>query len=117
MDQLSDNWFTEICEEGGSALSFKISNKLHQEQSPYQQIEIYQTKEFGKLLVIDGFVMLTERDNFIYHEMMSHPALFTHAAAKNVVIIGGGDCGVLREVLKHPNVVEVLAHCSKPGLL
>ena len=55
-------------------------------------------------MVIDGCVMLTTRDNFLYHEMMTHPALFTHARAKRVVIIGGGDCGTLREVLKHEEV-------------
>jgi spermidine synthase len=57
-------------------------------------------------MLIDGAVMLTTRDNFLYHEMMSHPALFTHADPKRVVIIGGGDCGTLREVLKHPGVAS-----------
>jgi spermidine synthase len=55
-------------------------------------------------MLIDGAVMLTTRDNFLYHEMMSHPALFTHPDPRNVVIIGGGDCGTLREVLRHPGV-------------
>jgi spermidine synthase len=55
-------------------------------------------------MVIDGCTMVSTRDNFLYHEMMSHPALFTHARAKRVVIIGGGDCGTLREVLKHEEV-------------
>jgi spermidine synthase len=59
-------------------------------------------------MLIDGAVMLTTRDNFLYHEMMSHPALFTHANPKRVVIIGGGDCGTLREVLKHPGVQQAV---------
>ncbi len=101
-------WFSEICEEHGSAISFRIRRKLHEEKTPYQHIEIYETTDFGKLMVIDGFVMLTSRDNFLYHEMMSHPALFTHPAPKRVVIIGGGDCGTLREVLKHRDVEHVL---------
>jgi spermidine synthase len=101
-------WFTEICKESGSAISFEIRAKLHQEQSPFQRIEIYATTQFGNLMVIDGFVMLTTRDNFLYHEMMSHPALFTHPNPKRVVIIGGGDCGTLREVLKHPGVEHAL---------
>ncbi|VAW80557.1 Spermidine synthase, partial [hydrothermal vent metagenome] len=101
-------WFTEICEEHGSAISFRIRQKLHDEKTPYQHIEIYETTDFGNLMVIDGFVMLTSRDNFLYHEMMSHPALFTHPAPKRVVIIGGGDCGTLREVLKHKTVEHVL---------
>src|SRR5439155_10962993 len=78
--------------------------KLHEEQSAYQRIEIYQTETFGKLMTLDGLVMVTDRDNFIYHEMMSHPALYSHPCPTRVLIIGGGDCGTLREVLKHPTV-------------
>ena len=104
----NDQWFTEICDEGGSAFSFKLKEKLHDEQTAFQHIEIYATEKFGKLMVIDGFVMLTTRDNFIYHEMLSHPALFTHPAPGQVVIIGGGDCGTLREVLKHDGVKRAL---------
>jgi len=101
-------WFTEICEEHGSAISFRIRQQLHEEKTPYQRIEIYETTDFGNLMVIDGFVMLTSRDNFLYHEMMSHPALFTHPDPKRVVIIGGGDCGTLREVLKHKSIEHAL---------
>jgi len=101
---LDKNWFTELCEEAGSAFSLKIRAKLHEEQTPYQKIEIYETTDFGNLMVIDGFIMLSSRDNFLYHEMMSHPVLFTHPAPKRVLIIGGGDCGTLREVLRHPDV-------------
>ena len=70
--------------------------------------QIYESTDWGNLMLIDGAMMLTTKDNFLYHEMMSHPALFTHAAPKNVVIIGGGDCGTLREVLKHPGVEEAV---------
>jgi spermidine synthase len=59
-------------------------------------------------MLIDGAMMLTTRDNFLYHEMMSHPALFTHPDPKRVVIIGGGDCGTLREVLRHPGVEKAV---------
>ena len=99
---LDNTWFTEQWEGQGSAISLKIKTKLHDEQSPYQRIEIYETEAFGRLMTRDGLVMVTGRDNFIYHEMMSHPALFTHADPKDVLIIGGGDCGTLHEVLKHP---------------
>ncbi len=105
---LDSHWFTELCEEGGSAFSLKILRKLHEEQTDYQRIEIYETEQFGNLMVIDGFIMLSARDNFLYHEMMSHPALFTHPDPRRVVIIGGGDCGTLREVLRHPGVEQVL---------
>lgn len=100
----NDEWFTEISSASGLGFSLKIHSKLHQEQSAFQKIEIFETEHFGRLMVIDGFIMLTSRDNFIYHEMMSHPALFTHPNPERVLIIGGGDCGTLREVLKHPQV-------------
>ena len=104
---LDDNWFTEPCDEAGSAFSLRIRRRLHQEQSPYQKIEVYDTTHFGNLMVIDGFIMLSSRDNFLYHEMMSHPALYSHEAPRRVAIIGGGDCGTLREVLRHPEVEQV----------
>jgi len=101
---LEGNWVTEQHTGIGSAFSFHIRQKLHEEQTPYQKIEIFETESFGNLMLIDGFVMLTSWDNFLYHEMMSHPVLFTHPAPRKVLIIGGGDCGTLREVLKHPDI-------------
>ena len=106
MEQLKEGWFTEVFQDEGTAFSLKVRGRLHAEQSSYQYIEIYDTETFGNLMVIDGCVMLTARDNFLYHEMMSHPALFTHKDPRQVVIVGGGDCGTLREVLKHPGVEE-----------
>jgi spermidine synthase len=101
------SWFSEVLGDLGCAFSLRTTAKLHEEQSPYQHIEIYATEAFGNLMVIDGSIMLTARDNFLYHEMLSHPALFTHPAPRRVGIIGGGDCGTLREVLKHPEVEQV----------
>ena len=101
-------WFTEQHAEAGSAFSLKIKQKLHEEQSEFQHLEIYETETFGNLMVIDGCTMVSTRDNFFYHEMMSHPALYTHPAPKRVWIIGGGDCGTLREVLKHPSVEQAV---------
>lgn len=97
-------WFTERADEAGMGLQLRIRRRLHDERSDYQRIEIYETEAFGNLMVIDGFVMLTSRDNFVYHEMMSHPALYTHDKPARVAVIGGGDCGTLREVLRHPEV-------------
>ena len=105
---LNDNWFTEVCDECGSALSFRIIRKLHEEQTEFQKVEIFETQDYGTLLALDGYVMLTELDNFIYHEMMTHPALFSHADPRNILIIGGGDCGSLQQVLKHTTVKSVL---------
>lgn len=104
---LDKNWFSEVCETDGSAFSLRIKKKLCEEQTEYQKIEIYETEKFGNLMVIDGFVMLSQRDNFFYHEMMSHPVMFTHPNPQNILIIGGGDCGTLQAVLKHPEVQTV----------
>lgn len=104
---LDNTWFTEAAEDIGTAFSLRLGEKLHEEQSKYQRIEVYATRDFGNLMVIDGFIMLTTRDNFVYHEMMTHPALFAHGNAKDVVVIGGGDCGTLREVCKHPGIESV----------
>jgi len=100
----ASQWFTEQVPGAESAFSLKIRKKLHEEQSEYQFLEIYETEGFGNLMVIDGCTMLSTRDNFFYHEMMSHPVLYTHPDPKRVWIIGGGDCGTLKEVLKHPSV-------------
>ena len=105
---LDKTWFSEPHSATGSAFSLKIKAKLFDERSPFQHIEVYATEEFGKLMVIDGCIMLTQRDNFLYHEMLTHPALFTHPDPRRVLIVGGGDCGILREVLKHPGVEQVI---------
>lgn len=105
---LDSNWFTEQAPGADSAFSLKIKRKLHAEQSAFQHLEIYETESFGNLMVIDGCTMVSTRDNFLYHEMMSHVALYTHPAPKRVWIIGGGDCGTLREVLKHSSVEQAV---------
>lgn len=104
---LDNGWFTETCKDAGTAFSLQVKAKLADEQTPYQHIEIFETAEFGNLMVIDGFVMLTSRDNFLYHEMMSHPVLYTHPDPRHILIIGGGDCGTLKEVLRHDDVESV----------
>ena len=103
---LDQGWFTEVMDKAGTAFSLKLGpgGKLHEEQTPFQKIEIYDTATFGKLMVIDGCTMVSTRDNFLYHEMMSHPALNSHKNPRDVVVVGGGDCGTLREVLKHKTV-------------
>ncbi len=101
------DWFTEFYDAEGCAIGLRVRALLHEERSAYQHIAIWDTTHWGRLMVIDGCIMLTSRDNFVYHEMMSHPALFSHPAPRRVAIIGGGDCGTLREVLRHPEV----EHC------
>ncbi len=103
---LDDTWFTEASK--GYGMSIKIREKIHDEKTPYQRIEVYETETFGRLMTLDGITMLTSRDNFIYHEMLTHPALFTHSNPKKVIIVGGGDCGSLKEVLKHDRIKSVV---------
>lgn len=90
-----------------AGITFKVTRKLHAEKTPYQRIEIFDTPYHGRVMMFDGCVMLTDRDNYLYHEMLVHPALFTHHAPKRIAIIGGGDCGSLKEVLKHSTVEHV----------
>ena len=101
----NDEWCNEI--NKGAAFGLKINKKLAAKQSDFQLVEVYETAEFGNLMMIDGCTMVSTRENFLYHEMMTHPALFTHPEPKKVVIIGGGDCGTLKEVLKHSSVESV----------
>lgn len=105
---LDHNWFSEPFAAEGVAFSLRISERLHSERTPHQHIEVYDTTDWGRLMTIDGCVMLTGRDNFLYHEMMAHPALFTHRDPRHVLVIGGGDCGTLREVLRHEVVERVV---------
>jgi spermidine synthase len=102
-----DNWFTEVYPDDGSAFSLRITETLHEETTPYQSLAVYQTEHFGRLMTLDGCVMLTGRDNFIYHEMMTHAAICSHPAPARILIIGGGDCGCLKECLKHPDIDHV----------
>tara|TARA_R110000782_G_scaffold16289_8_gene46865 strand:- start:313 stop:1146 length:834 start_codon:yes stop_codon:yes gene_type:complete len=102
---LDENWFSEPAQ--GHAISLEIDQKLHEEKSLHQIIAIYETKTFGRLMTLDGVIMMTSRDNFIYHEMLSHPALYNHPNPKDVAIVGGGDCGTLKEVLKHETVKQI----------
>ena len=105
--RLDDNWFIEHYQPIQAAYGYECSEKLTEVKSPFQTIEVYQTKGMGRMMVIDGCVMLSQRDNFLYHEMMTHPVLFTHPNPKRVVIIGGGDCGTMKEVLRHTGVEAV----------
>ena len=103
---LDDRWCTEVAPHEGMAVSFRVEERLADERSPWQRLEVVRTSTFGNLMLLDGCTMVSERDEFIYHEMVSHPTLFSHADPRRVVIVGGGDCGTLREVLRHPTVTE-----------
>lgn len=87
--------------KGERTIRYHIEESLFCGRSAFQKVEVVQTKELGKMLFNDDLVMLSEKDEFIYHDMISHIALFTHPNPKKVLVIGGGDGGTLREVLRH----------------
>jgi len=102
---LGKNWFFEEFIPGESKTStwgFQIEKEIFSKKSNFQRIEIFKTKEFGKVLVLDGEVQLSTKNGFVYHEMLVHPAMLYHQNPEKVLIIGGGDGGVLRETVKHP---------------
>jgi len=101
-------WYSEMHTDNVK-LGFRIKKEIAHVKSKYQEIHLLETYEYGKLLVIDGTVQMTERDEFIYHEMIVHPPMVTHPNPRNVLIIGGGDGGAAREALKHePQEVHVV---------
>lgn len=89
-------------------LSYKITETLYHGESSFQKIDVVDTVAYGRMLLLDGLVMTTEKDEFVYHEMISHIPMLAHPNPKKVLVIGGGDGGTVREVLKHPSVEEVV---------
>jgi len=87
--------------------TYEVSNLLHRSKSRYQDIMVFENPFFGKILVLDGVVQITERDEFFYHEMLAHVAMNAHPEPKNIIVIGGGDGGTVREVIKHETVEKV----------
>ncbi len=101
-------WFTEKHTKG-AGLTLKCKRTLYCHKSKFQQIDVLETEEFGRLLLLDGLVMTTERDEFFYHEMLVHPPMHYHGEkVKSVLVIGGGDGGAVRELLKYPEIERVI---------
>lgn len=103
-----NTWFQELDQGIGAGVSVKTVKRLFQGLSDFQRVEIYQTEKWGNMLVLDGVVNTTEKDEFVYHEMISHVPLLSHPNPKKVLIIGGGDGGTVREVLRHNNLERVV---------
>lgn len=96
-------WFIEY-QTPHSAHMHGIKEVIHSQKTDYQQIDIVDSEEYGRMLLLDGKVQSTVKDEYFYHECLVHPALLSHPEPKDVLIIGGGEGGTLREVLKHPSV-------------
>ena len=105
--KIMDLWISET-HEGFYRLGLKVELTLYRQRSQYQEILLVQTKEFGRALFLDGVLQTTERDEFFYHEMITHPSLCAHPNPKRVLIIGGGDGGCVREALKHQNLEQIV---------
>jgi spermidine synthase len=103
-----EKWFNEIIDESifdiGARTSIKIGKTLFEGQSEYQKLEIVETPKFGRMMILDDCVMLTDAHEYAYHEMMAHVPMFAHPKPEQILIIGGGDGGTSREVLRHESV-------------
>ena len=98
-------WIAEtLFNELGFHVSYEVDKILYEVATNHQQLVLFENKFFGKMLVLDGAVQITSRDEYVYQEMMSHVPLFAHGNAKQVLIVGGGDCGIAEEALKHKSV-------------
>ncbi|KOA18142.1 spermidine synthase [Clostridium homopropionicum DSM 5847] len=99
-------WFSEKHTENAK-FSIRVKEQVYSEQSPFQKIDVFETEEYGKVLVIDGIVMLTERDEFIYHDMIVHVAMATNPEIKKVLVIGAGDGGTVRELTRYSTIEKI----------
>ena len=99
-------WFSENHTENVK-LSIRINKQLHSEESDFQRIDVFESPEFGRFLALDGYLMLTEKDEFIYHEMITHVPMAVHPNVKDVLVIGAGDGGVMRELSKYPQIEKI----------
>ena len=108
-------WFTEQ-EQDHIRVGWKTTGVLFQGRSEFQSVEVIETKAYGRMLVLDGCVMLTDHDEFVYHEMIAHVPALLHPNPRRAVVIGGGDGGTVRELLKHPSLEEIVL-CEIDGMV
>jgi spermidine synthase len=109
VELIKDGWF---CERGelwpGQAMTIKVEDVLFNSTSNFQDVLVFRSSTYGNVLVLDGVIQVTERDEFSYQEMLAHLPMFCHPKPENVLVIGGGDGGILREVLKHETVKKAV---------
>lgn len=109
------NWFKEI-ENNEIEYGYAFQDKLFDQQSKFQDIKVIDTQAFGKMLILDDYVMLTESDEFVYHELIAHIPACLHKNPEKVVVIGGGDGGTVRELVKHDCIKEIVL-CEIDGMV
>jgi spermidine synthase len=101
-------WYTEYRHRHLAAFQMKVDRHVYTHVGGLQRIDVFDTLQFGRVMTLDGLVMVTEKDEWMYHEMLVHVPMFVHPDPKRVLIVGGGDGGSLREVLRHPGVDEAV---------
>ncbi|MBK5961996.1 spermidine synthase [Rhodoplanes elegans] len=102
-------WIPEtLFDDLGFRMTYAAERVLFEERTAHQDLVLFEHKTFGKMLMLDGATQVTTRDEFVYHEMMSHVPILAHGAATRVLIVGGGDCGIAEEVLKHKGVARLV---------
>lgn len=99
-------WFSEK-HTPNVEFSIKVDRQMYSAQSEYQRIDVFDSKEFGRFLTLDGYMMLTEKDEFIYHEMITHVPMAVHPSVKKALVIGAGDGGVVRELTRYPEIERI----------
>ena len=98
-------WIPEtLFDPEGFRMTYEVERVLYEMQTEHQHLVLFEHQFFGKMLMLDGATQVTTKDEFVYHEMMTHVPIFAHGKAKEVLIVGGGDCGIAEEVLKHKSV-------------
>ena len=101
-------WISEtLFEPEGFRMSYAVDRVIHETQTGHQHLVLFQHRTFGKMLMLDGATQVTSKDEFVYHEMMTHVPILAHGKAREILIVGGGDCGIAEEVLKHKSIERV----------
>ena len=102
-----DMWLSES-QIKDAAMTYKVKETLVRRKTPFQDLAIVDTEAFGRMLLLDGIVQTTINDEYVYHEMITHIPLLTHPNPKKVLVVGGGDGGTIREILKHPSIEKAV---------
>ncbi len=99
-------WFSEV-HTPNVKMSIRVDKQVYTAESEFQRIDVFDSYEYGRFLTLDGFIMLTEKDEFIYHEMITHVPMAVHPNVKDVLVIGAGDGGVIRELVQYPEIEHI----------
>ncbi len=110
MESKLSMWFTEL-QTDDLAISCRVKQKLYEEKTPFQHLAVIDTGQFGRMLLLDNVIQTSVKDEFVYHEMITHVPLNTHSAPKKALVIGGGDGGAVREIVRHRSIEKVV-HCE-----